>query len=882
MAFNPFHSFRKHGKWVFAGLVLMAMFSFVLSSGMGRGDLFSQITDAFGGGGGNALVTLNGKKFDEREISTIQNQRRLAGEYMDAAIAAARGQLERRVFQQSEKVGKDDPMFGRLAMQRFQTLQLAQAGIYRLDQALTQLAQVQAFAQRQVGSADDQKKPELAHAYRDLASVVDLDLTLLGRRPGDRFFGPTDKFDDTVNYLVWRQQADKLGIRLSNDDISEMIRMETRDELNAEAAQQVDQVLRQRLRGGVSADAIYAAVGDEYRARMAQLALTGAASGAGRHTLTAVPSALTPQESWDLFKDARTTVKVGMIDVPVNAFVAQVTATPGEDELKKLFEKYKGDEAAPDRAEPGFKEPRKVQVAWVAASPDLPFYQTAADRVLDLAPYLRMLGDTNAISTVLLPVQKDGEVLAQEKAFRTQEAKWWETQFTQGHRLRETSIQRAENVAGMIGATLGSLVPGAATPFTGPLAGQGLAARREADEAARFIAGAVGLAAAPDVVGVFGAPVAGLPQVTLAQLRTHLREKAKVELITGGPAGRFDQSTIPMGLIAADLNAFRGEVMKLGRDKNKEAVEKYVTEFVKQRGLQYGQSKEPVDQYHLGDDPGLAPLKDVYRKGHGEQDILFRRFAPEFFADQSQTAAPDGVFVPHKFVTGFNEAKQFYWWRTDDVPAKTPKYDRVRAEVVEAWKRLQARDLAKKEADRLQDLVKRAQGDQAKLRDLAAQNGGREYFDLGPIAQYMPQINPTAMGEISRDYATIRPGITPEQVAQIYHVTADKVAYPDGEMVQTLLNLREKEKGATAVVTDKPKNNYYVASLLERQEPTQDEFRLAYKGSMARAGSDRDPLLNFLARGKVDDYRKAVLEELKAQAKLVVNDAARRTERSEQ
>src|SRR5436309_3958787 len=97
MAFNPFHSFRKHGKWVFAGLVLMAMFSFVLSSGMGRGDLFSQITDAFGGGGGTTVVTLNGKKFDEREINSIQVQRRLAGEYMDAAVGAAHAGLERRL-----------------------------------------------------------------------------------------------------------------------------------------------------------------------------------------------------------------------------------------------------------------------------------------------------------------------------------------------------------------------------------------------------------------------------------------------------------------------------------------------------------------------------------------------------------------------------------------------------------------------------------------------------------------------------------------------------------------------------------------------------------------------------------------------------------------
>ena len=44
MAFNPFHSFRKYNKWVFAGLVLMAMFTFVLSSGMGKGDIFQSVS----------------------------------------------------------------------------------------------------------------------------------------------------------------------------------------------------------------------------------------------------------------------------------------------------------------------------------------------------------------------------------------------------------------------------------------------------------------------------------------------------------------------------------------------------------------------------------------------------------------------------------------------------------------------------------------------------------------------------------------------------------------------------------------------------------------------------------------------------------------------
>ncbi len=140
----------------------------------------------------------------------------------------------------------------------------------------------------------------------------------------------------------------------------------------------------------------------------------------------------------------------------------------------------------------------------------------------------------------------------------------------------------------------------------------------------------------------------------------------------------------------------------------------------------------------------------------------------------------------------------------------------------------------------------------------------------------MPQLNPTAMG-LSRTYATVQPGMTPEQLAQVYHIPADKVAFPDAEMIKTLLGLREQEKGATAVVSDRPRMNFYVATLLERSEPPVDEFRRAYQGSMARA-TEADPLLAMLAHGRPDAYRKAVLEQLKAEAKLELHDAAKRRE----
>ena len=71
------------------------------------------------------------------------------------------------------------------------------------------------------------------------------------------------------------------------------------------------------------------------------------------------------------------------------------------------------------------------------------------------------------------------------------------------------------------------------------------------------------------------------------------------------------------------------------------------------------------------------------------------------------------------------------------------------------------------------------------------------------------------------------------------------------------------------------KANYYVATLLQRQEPDQDEFRRAYRGSMARA-AESDSLLARLSVGRAEEFRKAVVEQLRAEAKVVIQESARR------
>jgi hypothetical protein len=866
MAFNPFHSFRKHSKVVFAGLTILCMATFILSSGMGGGDFFHQLTDWVSGRGSRSnYVSLYGTNYTVRDIDEVTYQRRMANEYMDNAIAAARQGLEQRLSKAAEQIDPETrgPLSQGLSTQRFYLMVGEVRGVQQLySDTLFQIQQ-----------AEVQKKTDLVNALGGLKRLLELDFTLLANRaPGERFFGPTDKLDDTVNFLIWRHHADQTGVRLADSDIGQMIAEETRGELTDRDADLLDRMMRDRFREKYSVEALYAALGNEFRARIAQLALTGSMTGIGQHTLTAPPTELTPQESWTLYKDARTTVRVGLIDVPVKDFVAKVTAKPSDEDLKKLFEKHKAEEPAPDRDQPGFKEPRKILVEWVGAPPDLPFYQKAADQVLAIAPALRLLGNTIPAAQLLAPVQLDAELLYQEKAYRDAEPTWTSPL----PQIHQSSAARPETVAALVGSALSATGTGAPAVPTGLLSMQTRVLTQEAKDRAIVGLGLIGFAANPDPFAVFGAPVAAMPRVTLAQVRGQLLEKVKTELITGGRESRDQRGTTPMGLVATDLYTLRGEVMKLGREKGKEEVEKYVAQFVKERGLLHGQTDKPRDQYDMGDDPSLAALKDAYRKAHGEEDRLLRRFANEFFTDQSQTGAPDGLFIPHKYFTDTRDERQFLWWRTDDQPPKTPKFESVRKKVEEAWTLLQARDLAKKEAERILEAAKKTPREAANLRDVAAQSGNLDYFDVGPFALYMPQFIPTATGSFGRSYASVvqQPPLPPERLAQVYNIPADRVAYPDSDMVLGLLNLRKEPKGAMTVVSDKPKQNFYVSTLLSRDEPTQDEFRRAYQGSMAQA-RDGDPLLAYLRGARPEEYRKAVLEQLRAAAKVTIQETAK-------
>ncbi|OAI47766.1 hypothetical protein AYO44_08995 [Planctomycetaceae bacterium SCGC AG-212-F19] len=814
MAFNPFHKFRKHQKALFAVLTIICMFIFVGSAGMGAGDLIASLMGMIGvrGSQGAGMASLYGADVSQRDLVFLARQREIANTYMSSATDFA---LQNRM--QELRPPGDQRMTGDLLQKMF-------------------------------------RDPEVIQMQQRL-----------NMQP---YFGGAFNTQGLLDFKIWLHEADRLGIsKLSMADIQKEVNRLTNNRLSKLQSGQIEQMLRGKFREGFSADVLVQALGNEFRAQMAQSAILGIEPS----SLARMPTPITPDEFWEFFKENTTKLDIQLVAVKAEDFLAQVKDPPNDKELRELYQKYKDREFSPEAKEPGFKLPRRIAVEWVSGKFDSPYYKKAAAdfRVLVQATQQVGFGATNrAVLSGIAPALEQSitagiDPLVTAEYERTKWPHYLAASYTRPwfltrpFAIHDKNMLQPANIVAALAAPAGDM-----TPLSMLGTYLGTATYRETQ--ARAERGSTWLLAGAQPTSL----TASLAATAVAWDLTPAAEYMPISQFQDMLSQRI-LTFLAQDLLANNLKAVTKEVESRSKEaeKDKEKAQKLaedIAKLVKQYDLQTGKTGEPRDLFKnkLADDPGLKPLKDAYvrppsfdREGKRFTDLfLGREVKPPYVVERF----PQNFGRPQEDDSEWKSAPEsFIYWKTEDRAAKTAPFDdpEVKKDVERAWRMQKARALAKSEAERLEVKAREEKGDPRKLKDFAEKQK-KELIELPAIAKRM-QV-PSFRAEVAYMYEPPR-------------IPDDKVPHAGPDFANKLLDLQKKGKGDTLVVPDFPENVYYVAILTNKKEPTLDEFFTVYREGSSDA-IRRNPLLQMFEQEKQVGYFKDVLEELRKQAKLVIND----------
>ncbi len=862
MAFNPFHSFRKHKKVLFAGLTIVCMMTFVLagsSSFMTGGDFFSDVSRWITGRARQTdVATINGKAVSERQIYSLRFQRMMANQFMFEATGTALGRME-----QTEKAKLD------------------KSGSGKVDD-------------RMVGMHLEQNPDYVNLASRFRAAQMNQQQRI------PMYFSGGLGADQLMDFMVWLKEADRLGINLTDKDVDREFTRLTRNLVKPSDSGRVEANIRAdpRFRQVYSPENLINSLRDEFRVQLAQAALTGFDPG----TIFRVAAPATPDEFWTFFKDFRTTVEVGLIPVKGEAFLDQVKDKPTEQEIKELYGKYRDTAYSPDLATPAFKQAQRVQIEWIAAKSDQPVFvkmaandeavRHTAQRIgLAFGNIASLAGPAVLGAQVSEPGAIDMALIMEYdklKWLRFRAPSWTDSWVFPPYPLHDSSLKQPIDIAAAVGQTFGAVAGTPAAPLLALSNYEALAARRE-------IADAVQINVTRMLSGLPAGPASTLPTLLravatsaavtneddfypLSQVKDWLVEEQRGTSVAYVPLREKLAKEKARSARNNVLQQIDKEIQALEKSRDKTMLKKYIPFVIERYGLETGKSAPISDQYEnrftLKDDPGLKPLKDEYVKPPSE-DAKADKFDTRFLGQSA-------LYTVEHFPDSWRTNDQAYlYWKVAEKPARIVSLDdpkmgkAVRAEVEKAWRLLKARELAKKDAERVAKLAQETKGDVKKLRDLSMKETKKELIELLPLARvtreqsFDPKVAyKYAEPRVQDDRVPYSGDEVSRQIAMFLEQMGQRMPNPFGEKIVTL---RDKEKGATVVLPDKPEATYYVAVLIDKRDPSEKEFYEVYRDAASNARR-RDPLLARFEQERQIKYLRDVVERLRKDAKVEINE----------
>ncbi len=151
------------------------------------------------------------------------------------------------------------------------------------------------------------------------------------------------KTRDLVDALILQDEADRLGIPVGPEMGRELIKQITQNTMTSNRFEE----LLSRFNNRVSGEQILMDIANQVRLENVRRLLGN--------------PLVTPYDVYRAYRDQNERVSAKLVEIPAEKFLAQVPE-PSPQEIQSYFDQYKDVLPSPDRATPGFKVPRQIQV----------------------------------------------------------------------------------------------------------------------------------------------------------------------------------------------------------------------------------------------------------------------------------------------------------------------------------------------------------------------------------------------------------------------------------------------------------------------------------------------------------------------------------------
>lgn len=852
MAFNPFSSFWKYKQVWMASVLMLCMMTFVLCTGVG-GDLSDRIISWFRPKG-TLYASASFGNLRSDDLAKLKIQRNIANVYMRTATDIALNNVKAGLTE--ENLAKVD---AKNRKEREQELRVIQFHL------MERLKRPRYFAGGT--NFDDLLDFRLWLAEADRLNIH-FEPTELERLFFGEIFGEKTSFN--VNNLVMVQNE----VRRNFQGINEKI---------------IQKALADEFRARVAKQATLESLDMPPLTKDRDL-------NKGNLDIRVAQSL---GQVYDFFKEHRYEFTVSLLPLQVEEFI-KYAKEPSQEEVKKAFNTYKNARFDPASDRPGFETPARIKVQYVTADPSSPYYQSMARAVTALQVY--SLGALSPVAPLPGAVRLAAGPLLETASLQGIYERMAPDRYrTADLVFGDFSIPLANYFAKKDPQSIVSLVSSAGQLVTGPLtmlpAYLAPALKTYQAEFKKGMELEV-QKRAPVVATLVLSPTTG-HGLELMSMWRNIERSPKYDQFLPLEVVKKDvletsERQLANRFATANMIKLRDELKKANISGKKLQIDRVLYSSqspvnISKLGIEEIETAKVYNRYDIEKAPELKPLVDAYQRYYQQINVVEgRNLTPEkmlqedqfyrmFFDSSESFAAAGSTFEVHQWppvvhtppgqmisphlnpefqnlaqpkggpVDLFPAAeKQFLFWRAEEKPAKAPdSLEEVHDKVVHAVKKEQARDLALNTAEKIAKNLYDSKQDVGAFLTIESGQPGRGTLIV------LRDISP-----LYRDPR--RPGFTS------YVLPKEQFEYPREDMVKHLMTLKEpkepvkigveeidnlnkrlfemgkKEKVVLQVLTNRPRNVYYLAAMTHFSEASPLEFQANFRtaAQMQMGGSE--------------------------------------------